>query len=363
MYEIDFLPVGEGQRSGDAIAIRFEAPGAPARVVIIDGGYRDDGPQLVDHVLKYYDTTTVDLVIATHSDADHINGLSVALEELNARELMIHRPGEHASELSRMSAYARLRKSLGQDLTDKLERSLEAVASLIQQAERAGIPVTEPFTGVQRFGGALTVVGPTEDYYTSLLPDFRSATSAATAESLVRKALRASGQVLTRVMESVHIETLTDDGSTSAENSSSAIIHLEVDNRRLLFTGDAGIEALTRVANTLDGGGYGWSPTSRPLDFIQIPHHGSKHNVGPTILNRLLGHPGDRSDGSFIAIASAAETSLKHPSQRVINAFVRRGGYVGATNGVKVCHSYLATPRNDYNPVAPLPLVAEFDED
>lgn len=36
MYEIDFLPVGDGARSGDAIAMRFTRPdnGRPAHVVI-----------------------------------------------------------------------------------------------------------------------------------------------------------------------------------------------------------------------------------------------------------------------------------------------------------------------------------------
>ena len=45
-YEIDFLPVGDGARSGDAIALRYgnlEGTRAEQTVVVIDGGFTDDG--------------------------------------------------------------------------------------------------------------------------------------------------------------------------------------------------------------------------------------------------------------------------------------------------------------------------------
>lgn len=41
MYEVDFLPVGDGERSGDAIAVRFTKPGTDAIAhVIIDAGFQ-----------------------------------------------------------------------------------------------------------------------------------------------------------------------------------------------------------------------------------------------------------------------------------------------------------------------------------
>lgn len=39
-YEIDFLAVGDGERSGDAIAVRYGSPGA-YRVMVVDGGTKD----------------------------------------------------------------------------------------------------------------------------------------------------------------------------------------------------------------------------------------------------------------------------------------------------------------------------------
>lgn len=44
-YEIDFLAVGEGERSGDAIALRVWRPGNLDRqaVIVIDGGTKETG--------------------------------------------------------------------------------------------------------------------------------------------------------------------------------------------------------------------------------------------------------------------------------------------------------------------------------
>ena len=48
-YEIDFLAVGEGEKSGDAIALRFGSllTDPPQQTVfVIDGGFKDSGQAL-----------------------------------------------------------------------------------------------------------------------------------------------------------------------------------------------------------------------------------------------------------------------------------------------------------------------------
>ncbi len=63
-YEIDFLPVGEGERSGDAIALRIGDLSARDKqlVLVIDGGTKESGEELVKHIKQYYQTDHVDLV-------------------------------------------------------------------------------------------------------------------------------------------------------------------------------------------------------------------------------------------------------------------------------------------------------------
>ncbi len=360
MYEIDLLPIGEGERSGDAIAVRFRMPRMPRpAVVVVDGGYQADGDKLAEHIRTHYGTDFIDLVVSTHPDADHLNGLIRLLELMSVGELMMHRPWMHSSDMVSKAQHARAQKALFGDSAGKFERSMSAAADLEQAALGRGIPITEPFAGETRFDGVLTVVGPTQEFYESLLPDFRKGKTrgaSTAAETALAGLFKALSGVTERVKEALHIETLTDDGVTSAENDSSAILHLNVDGQRLLLTGDAGIPALTLVADYMDTQGLNVGP----FKFIQIPHHGSKRNVGPTILNRLLGEPGTQTM-QYSAIASAAEAAPKHPAKRVTNAFIRRGARVASTEGKTVLLS--TTSRDGWAPVPPLPLYEDVSSD
>ena len=53
--EIDFLPVGNGDKSGDAIAVRYGYPGN-YKVMVYDGGTKESGEALVEHIRKHYGT-------------------------------------------------------------------------------------------------------------------------------------------------------------------------------------------------------------------------------------------------------------------------------------------------------------------
>src|SRR5262245_13796128 len=172
-YEIDFLPVGTGECSGDAIAFRFgnlHGTRAEQGVVIIDGGYQDSGRQLVDHVKNYYRTDSVDVVISSHPDGDHASGLSVVLEELKVGQFWMHKPWEHTADIARMFRDGRV-TDMG--IRDTLRRSLESARDLERIASRRGIRIVEPFTGTSAFGTIVQIVGPTLAFYDSLLSDFR----------------------------------------------------------------------------------------------------------------------------------------------------------------------------------------------
>ena len=96
-YEVDIIGVGRESKSGDAIAIRWGnliGPKNEQKVVIIDGGFRESGQDVVDHIKNHYNTDTVDAVISTHPDQDHINGLDVVIDQLSVKELWIHKPWE-----------------------------------------------------------------------------------------------------------------------------------------------------------------------------------------------------------------------------------------------------------------------------
>ena len=69
----------------------------------------------------------------------------------------------------------------------------------------------------------------------------------------------------------------------------------------------------------------------KSFNFIQIPHHGSRRNVGPSVLNNIVGEIQPRGTEISVAFVSAPASDEKHPRKIVLNAFMRRGSKVIAT--------------------------------
>ena len=349
MFEVDFLPVEnedqDSEKSGDAIAVRFtcEAEQRP-KVMVIDGGLTDTGEKVVDHIRQWYQTETVDLMISTHPDGDHLNGLATIKERLTVKELLIHQPRQHTPNLTGFS-------------------NLDALDNLIKVAAAHNVTITEPFTGLTRFGGQVTVLNPTVEFYEQLLQEQLSQTKAsALAETLKSRWIRHIDSLFDRNLSFLPNETLTEAGETSPRNNSSVITLLKCDHQRMLFTGDAGVPALEAAADEYESTiGFFYST---PLSFFQAPHHGSRRNVGPTILNRILGKAEAPHSSSCVSFISSAKSAPKHPSPKVVNALTRRGCSVNATEGQSILHGYSYPPRLGWVTLAPLPpLVEDGDED
>jgi beta-lactamase superfamily II metal-dependent hydrolase len=359
-YEVDFIGTKSDTKSGDAIAVRFgdlHTTTAQQKVVVIDGGFSEDGETLVNHIKTHYGTDRVDLVISTHPDQDHINGLKAVLEQLTVKELWIHKAWEHNAGIASQFRDGRITDS---SVGDRLKATLNKAHELCELAESKGINVKEPFAGTHAFGGALRILGPSVEFYENLLPDFEGMPDkqdrAGPTESLLSQVTKALKKIFVRWGQDHQI---SDEGVTSAKNNSSVITQLVVDGRKLVFTADAGIQALDQVANQLDACQLG-----AELKLVQIPHHGSRRNVGPSVLNRIVGQPvGEGEKRGISAIVSAASKSEKHPRKSVLNAFTHRGATVSATRGGHIRHSWQAPSREGWGPVKPEPYHYELEEE
>jgi beta-lactamase superfamily II metal-dependent hydrolase len=355
----DFLPVGDESKGGDAIALRYgDLYGSRDRqtVIVIDGGYTDDGEALVQHISKYYDTNTVDIVLSTHSDQDHITGLEVVLEQMHVKQLLMHLPWNHSPAITE----ARRGGFRSSSLAKGLEESYQAGSDLQAIAERKGIPIIEPFAGLHTSDGVFRILGPTQAYYEELLMQTIQL-SAAQPTSAVQEYLRKLAKAAAKLVpETLMIETLRDDGETTPNNNSSAICLLEADGQQCLFSGDAGIPALERVVTLLEAEGF----KAGRLNFVQIPHHGSRRNVGPSVLNSLLG-PKGQSTRHSTAFASVPmkNPEKKHPAKKVTNAFHRRGYDVHVTQGSTKQHSHNAPPREGWCASTPVEFHSQVEED
>ena len=331
--EIEFLPVGDGSRAGDCIVVRYGEPNE-YQLMVIDGGTTASGEALVAHIRNHFpDAYGISHVVLTHADGDHASGLRELLCEFPIGTLWMHLPWEHAEDAVQyfdgMPDPARL--------AQKIRKAHNILGELVDEAEKRKIPIRQPFAGDTI--GPFTVLSPTLDLYAKLLPQFER-TPAPDRAALDRvDAWIGKGKTFDTVaLESASVdvpedhdtETLGDAIKTSASNESSVVLYAEEGQRRYLTTGDAGLVALDtacKVAEKL-------SKRLQQFTFVQVPHHGSRHNVGPAILDQLIGEPrpkGSKPRGT--AFVSVPKDDAKHPRKVVMNAFIRRGYRVYMTQG------------------------------
>lgn len=349
-FEIDMLPVDSGTKNGDAIAIRYGSlktnPVNP-KIIVIDGGTLESGENLVAHVQEYYKTDRVDLMISTHPDNDHCSGLRKVMENLTVKELWVHTPWYYPEKYIGEFHDGRLTEN---SLTEKLKEGLEIAHELETIANERKIIVREPFAGLSYDSGKVLVLGPSSQYYHSLVPQFRTSPELKEGGGVLTKAMTAVIEGVKLVMETMQIETLNDAGVTSAENNSSVITLLQLGAEKLLFTGDAGIEALTKAEQFAASIGI----SLKGIRWMQMPHHGSRRNVGPTILNKVM--------AKDVYVSVSKDSSDKHPAKKVVNAFIRRGANVFQTNGSTIWHNFNAPARPTFFGLTPLPFSNEVEE-
>jgi len=348
-YEIDYIPVGIGEKGGDSIAIRYGDFSSPTtqNVVVIDGGTKDSGKALVEHIKAHYGTTHVDLVVASHLHNDHISGLSEVFENFTVGKLVAHCPWDYTKAIQKMTTSTATQRGL----ETRLEKSLSMLSTIVDLAAEKGASIIQPFAGEQIHDG-LYVLGPTKDYYHQLLANF-GVTPEVKDTHKIDQFVGTVKEALNWMAEALHIETLSDDyPDTSPENNSSLVLLLVVDGKKFLFTGDAGKGALGKAIDFAEANNV----SLNKIDFFDVPHHGSKRNLGPSILNRLM------PVNAFISCPPKGDP--KHPSRKVVNALIRRGCNPGSTRkGNTICHrSDDAPQRTGWGPLAPESFFDQVEE-
>lgn len=362
-FEIDFLPVGNGERSGDAIAIRYGTPGN-YKVLVYDGGTKESGQALVDHIKKYYGTSRVDYVVNSHPDSDHASGLSVVLEQLDVGELWMHQPWKYSNLILDYFKDGRITDN---SLAERLKEKMAAAYALEKLAEENDIPVFEPYRGATI--GEFIVLSPEKDWYVHDLiaefqksPDQKATEASASAglAGLFEAAKKAASSAVAWITEHWGIESLRDDVQTSAENESSVILFGQLLEKGILLTGDAGIRALDATAAYVES-----KNVSLPeiLHFLQVSHHGSRNNVSSNVLDRIVGPRKASDDGATTktAYVSASKGSSTHPRRVVVNAFIRRGAKVVETKGQSKRYYHNMPPRDGWGPVTPLQFSSQVE--
>lgn len=346
-YEIDFLPVGNGNKSGDAIAIRYGTQGN-YKIMAVDGGTKKSGQKLVEHIREYYQTDYVDYVVNTHPDQDHASGLTEVLENLRVGELWIHRPWAYIDKIVKyidnpQTPFSRDRRTTIQSIKDRFQWEYYKYAKELERiANKKGIIINEPYENSQI--GEFIVLSPSKNWHLfNLIPNSNKTEEIVSTTESSYTLIRTGLENILNIGESLGFETLRNGGETSRENESSVILYAKFNNQGILLTGDAGNEALQKAYKfAIDNG----VDISQNLKFIQIPHHGSRRNVSPKILNQIIGAVGKKEKESITAFVSAGKNDINHPRRVVTNAFIRRGCKVIETKG-STKHHHRGMPKRE----------------
>ena len=354
-FEIDFLKT-QSKKSADAIPLRYEK-NEKIQIHITDGGYQDDGDNIIGHINQYYDSPSrIDAVIVTHPDADHAGGLKRILEYYDVVELWMLRPWMYADEIiDRFSRFTNV-----DNLKKRLKEIYPSITALEKIAEEKGIPIREPFQSAKI--GEFTVLAPTKKRYLDLIVESdKTPESIKTLEETLSTVLGKTVRKLLSFIRSRWGEETFPATGTSPENEMSIIQYGKLCDKKILLTGDAGRESLKEAAEYAPNIGL----ILPGIDKIQVPHHGSRHNVSTEILDIWLG---DRlkndldNSRDFEAIVCASAQDDDHPRKSVRRGFIHRGGEVFTTENACIRISINAPQRVGWYPATRLEYPQEQEE-
>lgn len=327
MFEIDFLPVGNS--NGDAICIQYSVPGG-VLVHVVDGAYKDVGDKIVAHIQTHYGSSYfINHMVLSHADDDHATGLVEVMKKMKVQHLWMNRPWLYAAETLQ---HFHGRYTL-QGLINKMRELHPYLVELEDLAAKQGTIVHEVFQGATI--GNFTVLAPSRDRYVRLIPDLEKTPQRMTAaDSVGNYLLEALRKARNKLLETWDIETLSNaPDPTSASNETSVVQLGELDGQRILLTADVGPDGLNEAADYAALLGKLKIP-----NMVQVPHHGSRRNVTPNVLDRWLGGKVASGVTCGSAICSVGDGKPEYPRGQVSNAFLRRGYPVYVTRGSTIMH-------------------------
>ena len=338
--EIDALAVGSGSRSGDAICMRWGnlyGKREEQFVLVIDGGFADTGDAIARHLRNFYHTDEVNLIINTHPHEDHIGGLKTIVEEFKVGGIVMKTPWTYEG----LSEYFDDARRTDQSIKKILKEKFNVAKQLYDLAQSKKIAIyNNIFPRMVHCNKVeFYILGPSKDYYNELIPNFKLSPNDQDYKGKSRV------EFLGFRKPSISYP-LSDRGDTSAENNSSLIFAFRLPGGQiLLFTGDAGMPALEKAI--IEAKNMNLDIQSN-IAFFQLPHHGSIQNIGPTILDKILGKSSQKCDSKTVwVLASASKADENHPAEHVVNAILDRNGKCYSTEGKNIRFPFGSVPNRE----------------
>jgi beta-lactamase superfamily II metal-dependent hydrolase len=267
MFSIEMLPA----RYGDSLWIEYGEAQSPRRI-LIDGGKAGTCKAIIQRANAVHGKCEIELLVVTHIDADHIDGIVKLLKALplniNIKEIWFNgwdhinqRLGGPGAEY--LTHYIQDLKSQGLTWNEKFDGQ----AVVIPQV--GGLPQKKFADGM-----VLTVLSPTWQGLKALIPKWQEDCIKAhilpgsAPEESHRRKVRLGGGIDVQALAK---EDFTEDDSPS--NGSSIALLARFDGKSCLLAGDAFPSVLVEAIRT--------RMRKDPLrvNAFKLAHHGSKNNT------------------------------------------------------------------------------------
>jgi hypothetical protein len=283
MLRIEMLPAGHG----DALLVEYGQPGAEHRI-LIDGGpyYSYDDPGGLQERLKALQDagkTEFELLVITHVDSDHIDGIIRLLQDPALTGLGFKDIWFNDWKQLQPKATGVLAGVHGEFLGALLD---EHKLPWNSHPKLAGGPVMVPDTGdlpslELAAGATITLLSPGPAELDNLRKDWKQSLRLAGFQPGDRKA--ALEELSQRARYGPPKGVLGQKTDDKAANGSSIAFLLEYQGKRLLLAGDAWSSVLER---SLERYVQQHGESVAVQDF-KLPHHGSFSNLSKRLIKTL----------------------------------------------------------------------------
>lgn len=306
-YHIRFLKCGNGSKGGDAIVIRLFDTDDQQHIYVIDGGYKENGNEVVEYVNKYCKSTHIDFIINTHPDRDHISGIISILEsDLTVGCIVMNRPWKDSGFTPEFFKDKRITEN---SLLTRIRETFEAADKVEELAKDKGVRIEKCFRGCH-INHIFEFIGPSESHYKKMLI-YSDKTPESKFNELNKPYVKRSFE--DEEYDGKSFIEWFDDENTSEINETSIVTVLNLGARHFLFTGDVGKIGFEQALDYYDR--YFKGGTSN-FTYVQLPHHGSRKNINPDIINRF-------DTPKYIISCPPEGEAEGHPSQRLINKILQ----------------------------------------
>ncbi len=319
--EITMLPAKEG----DCLLIAYGGFD-DRKHILIDAGRAWTYEHALKHFLDQQHISTLELLVVTHVDRDHIDGMLGLIQDselhvkvkniwFNTWDHLHGRKIERPTDDDMETFGAKMGEALSTQIVNK-------TWDWNQQFDGGAVALDDADTGQRIQMGALTLtlLSPDRDKLQALIPKWKKE---------CRKAGITPGYTVEEYVSSdddmeefgtLDIDQLADEAFSedhSSANGSSIAFLLEYKDQKLLLAADAHPGLLAERLRQM--GATRTSPLS--VNAFKLPHHGSKYNISNELLNLI------RCDHYLI---STNGNYFRHPDE-VAMARVIKYGTAGAT--------------------------------